>query len=90
MIFKPITKLDKRNTAKPKNDDIISENCGVIVFFFQIYGQFAAIQKPDSRHTWSKKLTFSLTVTFHLTKFENRTKKSLTQFSSTVLTVLFE
>ena len=44
----PITKLDKRNTALSKNfdDGIMSTNCEVIVFF-PIYGQFAAIRKPD-------------------------------------------
>ena len=44
----PVTKLDKRNTATSKkiDSDAMSENCDVIVFF-QIYGQFEAIQKSD-------------------------------------------
>ena len=45
----PVTKLDKRNktTSKKFDDEIISENCGVIAIF-PIYGQFGAIRKPDS------------------------------------------
>ena len=77
----PVTKLDKRNTAPSKNfdDGIMSTNCDVIVFF-----RFMANLQPSGSRTsdsWSTKLTFSLTITFHLTKIENRTKKSLTQFS---------
>ena len=49
-----------------------------VIMIVPIYGQFEAIQKPDSR-VQSVKLTFSLTVTFYLTKSENRTKKSLTE-----------
>ena len=33
--------------SKKYDDDIISTNCNVIVIF-PIYGQFGAIQKPDS------------------------------------------
>ena len=45
----PVTKLDKRNktTSKKSDDEVISENCGVIAIF-PIYGQFGAIRKPDS------------------------------------------
>ena len=45
----PVTKLDKRNktTSKKFDDDVMSENCDVIVIF-PIYGQFGAIRKPDS------------------------------------------
>ena len=43
-----LTKLDKRNKSTSKKDDgVISANSDVIVFF-PIYGQFAAIPKPDS------------------------------------------
>ena len=49
--------------------------------FFFIYGQFGAIRKPDSERIVYK-LIFPLTVTFYLTKTENRTKMSLTQFSN--------
>ena len=45
----PVTKLDKRNktTSKKFDDEVISENCGVIAIF-PIYGQFGAIRKPGS------------------------------------------
>ena len=45
----PVTKLDKRNraTSKQFDDDAMSKNCDVV--FFPIYGQFAAIRKPDSQ-----------------------------------------
>ena len=44
-----VTKLDKRNKTTSKNcdDDVMSENCDVIVIFV-IYGQFGAIREPDS------------------------------------------
>ena len=43
------TKLDKRNKKMSKqfDNDVMSGNCDVIVFF-PIYGQFGAIRKPDS------------------------------------------
>ena len=45
----PVTKLDKRNktTSTKFDDNVMSANYGVIVIF-PIYGQFGAIQKPDS------------------------------------------
>ena len=44
-----VTKLDKKNTATLKkiNNDVMSVNCDVIVFF-PILDQFATIRKPDS------------------------------------------
>ena len=43
----PVTKRDKRNKKRQKNDDdVMSENCDVIAIFL-IYGQFGAIRKPD-------------------------------------------
>ena len=49
MKLRPVTKLDKSNTAELKNlyDDVMSANREVIVFF-SIYCQFAAIPKPNS------------------------------------------
>ena len=43
--------LNKRDktTSKKFDNDVMSENCDVIVIF-SIYGQFEAIQKPDSGH----------------------------------------
>ena len=45
----PVTKLDKRNktTSKKFDDNVMSENCDVIVIF-RIFGQFGAIGRPDS------------------------------------------
>ena len=47
----PVTKLDKSNkTASQKFDvNVMSENCDVIVIF-PIFGQFGAVQRPDSGH----------------------------------------
>ena len=75
----PVTKLDKTNpaTSKTNDDDFISANGDVIVFF-PIYCQSAASRIPN---VWSIKRTFSLTATFYLTKPENRTQKSLTKLS---------
>ena len=55
----PVTKLDKRNktTSKKFDDDIISGKCDVTVIF-SIYGQFVAIQMPDSRCRVSKGYVF--------------------------------
>ena len=50
MKLEPVTKLGKRNitaTSKRLDNGVTLANCDVIVFF-PIYGQFAAIQKPDS------------------------------------------
>ena len=54
-------------------------NCYVIGIF-PIYGQFGAIQKPNSGRIASKTM-FSLTVTLYLTKTENRTEKYQTKLS---------
>ena len=55
----PVTKLDKRNkaTSKEFDDDIMSENCNVIVIF-SIYGQFGAIRKQDPGHRVCKIYVF--------------------------------
>ena len=47
--LRPVTKLDnkRKRPSKGINDDVMSKNCDVIVFFL-IYNQFGAIQKPDS------------------------------------------
>ena len=56
----PVTKLDNRNkTASKKNDvDVMSKNYDVIVIF-RIFGQFAAIRRPDSAHRACKSYVFS-------------------------------
>ena len=55
----PVTKLYKRNKTTSKNfdDDVMSENCDVIVIF-SIYGQFGAIRKQDSGRRVSKTYVF--------------------------------
>ena len=47
----PLTKIHKRNkkTSKKFGDNVMSENCDVIVIFF-IFGKFGATPKPDSGH----------------------------------------
>ena len=47
----PVTNINKRNkiASKKFDDNVVSENCDVIVIF-PIYGSFGAIQKPDSGH----------------------------------------
>ena len=74
MKLRPVAKLDKRNTETSNkfDDDAMSPNYDAIAFF-PIYGLFAAIMEPYSR--------LSLTITFYLTKTENRTKKFLAQLS---------
>ena len=73
----PVTKLDKRNkTMSKKFDVVMSENCDVIVF-----SQNLEHSRGWVLDTESAKVMFSVTVTFCLTKTENRTKKFLTEFS---------
>ena len=45
----PVTERDKGNTATSNkfDDEFMPVNCDVIVVVFSIYGQFAAIWKPD-------------------------------------------
>ena len=74
-----ITKIDKRNniTSTKLSNDILSENCDVIIIF-RIFGQFGAVWRPDSGHRVFKKYVFS---NGDLLPYKNRTKKSLTQLS---------
>ena len=55
----PVTKLDKKNktTSKKFDNDIMSQNCDVIVIF-PIYSQFGAIRKPNSGCIVSKTYIF--------------------------------
>ena len=72
-----VTKLDKRyKLTSQLLMNVILANYDVIIMF-PIYGQFGAIRKPGSGCLVFK-ATFSLKVTYYLTKTENRTKKSLT------------
>ena len=47
----PVTKINKRNktTSKKFDDDVMLENCDVIVIF-RIFGQFGAVWRSDSGH----------------------------------------
>ena len=75
------TKLDKRNktTSKKIDDDV----CWKIVTSSSFFGFLANLQQSGGRipDTESGKLMFSVIVTYCLTNYENRTKKSLTQLS---------
>ena len=75
----PATKLGKRNKtiSKKRDDDVMSENCDVIVIFL-IYGQFGSILKPDSGHRFCKGYSF---INNNFLSYKTRTKKSLTQLS---------
>ena len=55
----PITKLTK-NKITPKNfeDDVMWGNCDVIVIF-RIFGQFGAVQGPDSGYRVCKNNVFN-------------------------------
>ena len=81
MKLDPVTKLHQRNktTSKKIDDDVMLENCDVIV----IFGFLANFEQSGGRipDTESAKVMFSVIVTFCLAKTENRTKKSLTQLS---------
>ena len=80
----PVTKLRKRNkaTSKKIDDDVMSENCDVIVIF-RGFGQFGTVWRPDSGHRVCRSYVVSSS-NLCLTKTENRTKK----ISNTALTIL--
>ena len=75
----PVTKRDKRNTARSKKIDEFSKSCGVIVIF-PIYSQFGAIRKPNPGRIIYKTYIFNNS-NLYLTKIENITKKFVTQLS---------
>ena len=77
----PVTKIDKRNKATSKK--IVDDVCRKIVTSLLFFRFIVNLGQSGSRipDTESIKLRFSLIVTFYLAKTENRTKKSLTQFS---------
>ena len=63
-------------TSKKVDDDLISVNCDVINFLESMANLYRSrIRIPDVLYV---KRTFSLIVTFYLSKSESRTKKSLT------------
>ena len=60
MKIRPVTKLYKRNyTTSKKVDNFIKPASCVVIVIFMIYGQFVAIQNPDSVHIVCKTYIFS-------------------------------
>ena len=56
----PVTKRENRNETTSKNFDVdvMLRNCDVIVIF-RIFGQFGAVQRPDSGHRACKGYVFN-------------------------------
>ena len=77
----PVTKLDKRNKTTSKKLTMMP--CREIVTSLSFFGFLANLEQSGGRipDTESAEVMFSVTVTFFLTKTENRTNKSLTQLS---------
>ena len=76
----PVTKLDKRNKTSQKK--LTMTSCRRIMTLLPFFQFTANLEQSGSRipDAQTVKLIFSLIVTFYLTKTENRTKKSVTQF----------
>ena len=75
----PVTNLDKRNTATSKKLMMTScQQMSLSNFWFMTNLEQSGSWIPDA---WFVKLTFSLIITFYLTKIENRSEQSLTQLS---------
>ena len=76
--MKAATKLDKRNKTRSKklDDDVMSRDCDVIVIF-PSYGQFVAIQKPDSACIVSKTYIFIDSKLSSYSRTKNGTKTEL-------------
>ena len=69
-----VTKPNKRSTTTSKklNDDVMPKNCDIIFFIrFMVNLHPFRIWIPN---LWFINLTFSLTITFYLTKLENKTQ----------------
>ena len=78
MKLRPVTKFDRENMSTSKNMTMtLFQQIVTSLPFFQFMAnlQSCGSRIPDG---WSIKFTLSLTITFYLTKTENRTKKSLT------------
>ena len=81
MKLEPVTKLDKRNKTTSKNLTMTSYRqivTSLPFLQFTVNLEQSGSQIPDAQ---SVNFIFSLTVTFYLTKTENRTKNSLKQLS---------
>ena len=77
----PVTKIDRETKQHQKNLRMTS--CWIIVTLFLFFGFLANLEPSGGRipGTESAEVMFSVTITFYLTKTENRTKKFLTQLS---------
>ena len=75
-----VTELEKTRQRQQK---LIMTSCRQIVTQLSLFRFMANLEQSRSRFpdAWLVKLTFSLKITFYLTKTENRTKQSLTQLS---------
>ena len=79
MKLKSLTNFDKRNKTTQKNLTMASCQQNVMsLLFFRFMPNLAPFESwiPDAEFV---KLTFSLRLTFYLTKTENRSEKSLGQ-----------
>ena len=67
--LRPVTKFDKTNktTSKIFDNDFMSANCDVIIFF-PIYGKFGANRKPDSGRIVCKTYIF---INMNLLSYKN-------------------
>ena len=76
-----VTKLDNRNRLTSKK--LMMTSCQEIVTSLSFFQSLTNLEQSGSQipDAWSIKLSFSLIVTFYVTKNGNRTKKSLTQLS---------
>ena len=77
----PVTKYNKRNTARSKK--LTLTPCRQIAMSLSFFQFMTSLEQFGSLipNSISVKLTFSLTVTFYISKNKNNTKKSLTQLS---------
>ena len=77
----PVTKLNKRNKATSKK--LMMTSCQKIVTSLSFFGCLANLEQSGGRipDAECEQVMFPVTVTFFLTKTENRAKKSLTQLS---------
>ena len=84
MELRPVTKLEKKKKITSKKIDVdVPTSCWKIVTSLSFFGFWANLEHSGDRimDTESAEVMFSVTVTFCLTKTENRTKKSQTQLS---------
>ena len=77
----PVTKINKRNTARSKK--LTLTPCRQIAMSLSFFQFMTSLEQSGSLilNAVFVKLTFSLTVNFYISKNENNTRKSLTQLS---------